>query len=107
MSADNFYVVRKHPNGGFTYVCNFVSNEDENGDAIYTLAQNSDPQFDTREEAMNEAFKLYSEYGYQYHWEVYTDEEKLSYIKENAPDDQKNITIEEVDALWRKHDEQS
>lgn len=104
MSADNFYVVRKHPKGGYAYVCEFASHEDENGDQIYTVPTEDYLQFDTREEAMKEAFKLDAEYGYQYHWEVYTDEEKLLYIKENAPDDQKDITIEEVDALWRQHD---
>ena len=104
MSADNFYVVRKHPSGGFTYICAFASDEDENGDQIYPVAKETDPQFNTREDAMKEAFNQYAEYGYQYHWEVYTEKEKLEYIKENAPDDQKNITIEEVDALWRSHD---
>lgn len=104
MSADNFYVVRKHPSGGFTYVCAFASDEDENGDAIYPVPNLDSPKFNSREEAMNEAFKLYAEYGYQYHWEVYTEQEKLNYIKDNAPDDQKDITIEEVDALWRSHD---
>ena len=105
MSADNFYVVRNHPGGGYTYLCVFASNTDEDGEQLYPLAKSTDPQFKTRKDAMNEASKLYSEYGYQYHWETYTKKEKKDFIKHNAPDEFKNITIEEVDALWRTHDE--
>lgn len=29
MSADNYYVVKPHPEGGFTYVMGFASDDDE------------------------------------------------------------------------------
>lgn len=44
MSADNYYEVRKHPNGGFTYVMGFDSDTDTRGPRA---ARESDPQFDT------------------------------------------------------------
>jgi hypothetical protein len=47
MSSDNFYVVRKHPNGGFTYVMGLASHDiDENGTFNYDLpVRKGDPVF--------------------------------------------------------------
>lgn len=70
MSADNYYLVRKHPLGGFTYVIGFASDVDEDDVEIMPEAKESDPQFETKEEAMNASLKEYSEYGSQYHPET-------------------------------------
>lgn len=70
MSADNYYLVRKHPLGGFTYVMGFASDVDENDDEIIPVAEESDPQFKTKEEAMRASSHQYAEYGHSYHPET-------------------------------------
>ena len=70
MSADNYYLVRKHPLGGFTYVMGFASDTDDNGFEIIPEATVSDPRFDTKEAAMSACMHEYAEYGHDYHWEL-------------------------------------
>lgn len=70
MSADNYYLVRKHPLGGFTYVMGFASDVDEDDVEILPEAEESDPQFETKEEAMRASSHHYAEYGHSYHWET-------------------------------------
>ena len=50
MSADNYYVVKKHPLGGFTYVQGFAS-DDEMDDAPPLVATKRHPQYATVREA--------------------------------------------------------
>lgn len=65
MSADNYYEVRKHPNGGFTYVTGFDS--DTRGPRA---ARESDPQFDTAWAAWLAAdSESWTEYGISFHTE--------------------------------------
>jgi hypothetical protein len=78
MSADNYYLVRKHPLGGFTYVMGFASDVDEYDVEIVPEAKESDPQFKTKEEAMSASSHEYAEYGHSYHWET-CDNHKIEY----------------------------
>lgn len=73
MSADNYYLVRKHPLGGFTYVMGFASDTDDDGEEIIPEATISDPRFDTKEAAMSACIHEYAEYGHDYHWELCED----------------------------------
>lgn len=65
MSADNYYVVRKHPLGGYTYVMAFASDDDPD-----LLVGVRHPQFITLGEAYDAANQEYSEYGVTLHEEV-------------------------------------
>lgn len=67
MSADNFYIVRKHPLGGFAAVMGFASDTDENDEQIMPEAEINDKQFDKWQDAWNYALGEYSEYGYDVH----------------------------------------
>lgn len=67
MSSDNFYIVRKHPFGGFAAVQGFASDVDENDEQIYPEASVTDKQFKTIGEALNYAVTEYSEYGVDVH----------------------------------------
>lgn len=69
MSADNYYVVRKHPSGGFTYVQGFASDEDE----VLVVHPNA-PQFRTWRDALDAASREYSEYGAMVADECYEDQ---------------------------------
>jgi hypothetical protein len=67
MSADNYYLIRKHPDGGFVALMGFMSDEDE-------------PQVDPKREydiytspvhALDAVSREYTEYGTQIHPECY------------------------------------
>ncbi|NBR24095.1 MAG: hypothetical protein EBU08_10060 [Micrococcales bacterium] len=79
MSADNYYLVRKHPLGGFTYVMGFASDVDEDDFEIVPDATESDPRFETKEEAMHASLLEYSEYGSNYHPET-CDKHEILYV---------------------------
>lgn len=70
MSADNYYVVRKHPEGGFTYLMGFASNgedpEFEEGGA-YPL-----PKYASLQLAHEAATAEGSEYGVDIHPECWS-----------------------------------
>lgn len=74
MSADNYYIIRKHPLGGFTPVMGFASDQivdgEWNGD-IHPDADVGDPQFDTPEDALQSVIYDYAEYGHDIHSECY------------------------------------
>lgn len=65
MSSDNFYVVRKHPSGGFTYVMGFASHDiNSDGSFKYDIpVRKGDPIFNNFDDALNTALSDYSEYG--------------------------------------------
>lgn len=65
MSADNYYVVRLHPEGGYTYVMGFDSDPEPNLEVRV-----GDPQYLTLEEAMDAVSKEYAEYGWYLHEEL-------------------------------------
>lgn len=65
MSADNFYIIRKHPLGGFAAVMGFASYDDD-----LEVRPGHDRQFFTVDEAWEWANKEYSEYGVSIHPEV-------------------------------------
>lgn len=68
MSADNYYEVRKHPNGGFTYVMGFDSSPYD------PIVSENDPQFAGVWDAWNAAQDDgWTEYGVSFHSEVYAD----------------------------------
>ncbi len=79
MSADNYYLVRKHPAGGFTYVMGFASDVDEDDVEIIPEATLDDPRFDTKEAAMSACMHEYAEYGHDYHWETICDNHKVEF----------------------------
>jgi len=57
MSADNYYVIKRHPLGGYAAVMGFMSDDFE------PHADELDPQFDTPDNALSYAMGEYSEYG--------------------------------------------
>lgn len=59
MSADNYYVVKKHPAGGFTYVMGFASDEHP-----HLTVDDGDPKFATLQEAIWAVRQEFAEYGY-------------------------------------------
>ena len=67
MSSDNFYVVRKHPFGGFAAVQGFASDVDDNDEQIMPEAQITDHKFNTISEALSWAGYQYAEYGVDIH----------------------------------------
>jgi hypothetical protein len=67
MSADNYYLVRKHPSGGFVPLMGFASVNE---------AASIDPNreyevFDTPEAALASVITEYAEYGHRIHSECY------------------------------------
>ena len=66
MSADNYYVVRLHPQGGYTYVMGFASDDD---DASLEVTERS-PRFASLDEAVTAVAREYAEYGWSIHPEV-------------------------------------
>jgi hypothetical protein len=65
MSSDNFYVVRKHPDGGYTYVMGFASHDvEKDGSFKYDLpVGKGSTRYTTFDDALNSALEDYSEYG--------------------------------------------
>lgn len=65
MSSDNYFVVRKHPEGGYTYVMGFESDplNTENNIFVDIKVKDTDPIFTDYEDALNAALSDYSEYG--------------------------------------------
>lgn len=57
MSADNYYLIRRHPDGGYTPVMGFASSED------IRPATSDDPSYPTVQEAMMSVADEYTEYG--------------------------------------------
>lgn len=64
MSADNFMVIRRHPNGGYAAVMGFMSVDYEDG---YPEATTRDTSFPTVAEAEAYADSSYCEYGTSIH----------------------------------------
>lgn len=62
MSADNYYILRKHPGGGYTYIQAFASDDHPN-----LRIRSTNPRFPTFQEAFDAAINEYSEYGVQIH----------------------------------------
>ena len=68
MSADNYYVVRKHPEGGYTYVMGFASDSiHEHAIPVKRGRFGWDQSWPTVEEALHAAIGDYSEYGVSVH----------------------------------------
>jgi len=66
MSADTYHVVRKHPLGGYTYVCAFASEDDPD-----ITVDDRSPQYETFTQALVAATEDYSEYGVRIHQECH------------------------------------
>lgn len=64
MSADNYYLIRKHPKGGYAAVMGFASDDATPG------VRQSHQQFKTFEDAVLWASEQYSEYGVSIHREL-------------------------------------
>lgn len=70
MSADNFYVIRFHPAGGYAAVMGFSSDDNE-----VREARMSDRHFNDIDDALDWANEQYSEYGVSLHAEVRAQQE--------------------------------
>jgi hypothetical protein len=81
MSADNFYLIRKHPLGGYAAVMGFASDVDDNDEQIDPEARITDEQFKTWQEAFNWASHQYAEYGYDIHPECLESKSVLKRVK--------------------------
>jgi len=81
MSADNFYIIRKHPLGGYAAVMGFASDTDENDEQIMPEAEITDKQFEKWQDAWNYATRQYAEYGYDVHPECFESKSILRRIK--------------------------
>lgn len=62
MSADNYHVIRLHPDGGYTYVMGFASD-----DGPYPAATTNHTPYTTLECAITAACLEYTEYGVTIH----------------------------------------
>jgi hypothetical protein len=67
MSSDDFYLIRKHPNGGFAAVHGFASDKNKNE----LEATTKHLQFKTKNDALNYGLNKYPEYGVSIHPECY------------------------------------
>lgn len=86
MSADNYYLIRRHPLGGFTPVMGFASDED------HTPSANAHhPQFPTAMDAVNAACREYSEYGVSVHPECDAPNEAAT---------SKDLVVAHASRLW-------
>lgn len=63
MSADNFYLIRRHPVNGFSAVMGFASCDAEDSLTI----SDSSVSFPTVDEAIESVIDSYAEYGVQVH----------------------------------------
>lgn len=63
MSADNFYLIRKHPVKGFSAVMGFASSDTDEGLTVPKTA----PSFATIDQAIESVIDSYAEYGVQVH----------------------------------------
>lgn len=63
MSADNFYLIRRHPVTGFSAVMGFASCDTEDSLTI----PDSSASFPTVDEAIESVIDSYAEYGVQVH----------------------------------------
>lgn len=70
MSADNLYVIRNHPKGGYAVKMAFASDIDNNGEQLYPEVDQDDEQYETYIEALYYASKQDSEYGVDDHPEI-------------------------------------
>lgn len=62
MSADNFYIIRKHPEGGFTPVHGFASD-----DELPAVNPERNKPFPSIDEAIESVVDEYTEYGIRVH----------------------------------------
>lgn len=70
MSAANYFVVRVHPNGGFTYVQGFASDSADGEIDFASEVDPSSPVFASLGEAVRAAREAVSEYGVYEHPEI-------------------------------------
>lgn len=71
MSADNYFLVRRHPAGGYALVQGFASDVDESGDEHDPDVETRDPQYATVDDAFAAGLREYSEYGVSVHPECF------------------------------------
>jgi hypothetical protein len=80
MSSDNYFVVRKHPDGGYTYVTGFDSdtrNNRETGQNYLDIpVRKWNTRYRTYERALESALEDFSEYGVWTHPECAEEEAK-------------------------------
>jgi hypothetical protein len=91
VSSDNYYVVRKNPKGGFSYVQGFESDPENYASSVFVDIPVTDVSkvYDTYDECLEAALEDYSEYGVVTHPECSLDE-ALSHIK----------AFEETEEYW-------
>jgi hypothetical protein len=79
MSADNYYIIRKHPFGGFAAVMGFASDTDEDDLQVMPDATELDMRFVTVTSAVSYALGEYSEYGVSVHPECQSEETEVAF----------------------------
>jgi hypothetical protein len=93
VSADNFYVVRKHPLGGFASVIGFASDLDDNDEQIMPEARITDTQYKTWQEAFDWASRQYAEYGLDIHPECFESKSQTKRVITMLKGDMNDKTI--------------
>lgn len=100
MSADNYYIIRRHPKGGFSAVMGFESNDDT------PVVREDHLRFDTMRDAEVYASGEYTEYGIQIHPECYESVTALdstggSGVELSMTGQQELFTMDEIDSTAR------
>lgn len=73
MTNNGVVLIKKHPNGGYTYVVGFCLNKDHYEEPCLECipnAKSSDIKYITKEDAMSASFVLNPVYGSHYHPET-------------------------------------
>jgi len=70
VSSDNYYLIRKHPDGGYLVTCEFVSEESPLTTAEVLAWHTGHERYATLAEAQEYAYGEYSEYGVSYDFPV-------------------------------------
>ena len=110
MSADNFYVIVRHPNGGFTPIMGFASDEE-----FCAKAEEWMHSFDNLEDAYSYATEDWTEYGVRVDPECYVEmhggisftakeKELLQVLLRNAQDESyfNHLFNKELESIIRK-----
>lgn len=93
MSADNYFVVRPHPGGGFTPIMGFASDDRDRA------PQMTDPSFATPEEALSAVLNEYAEYGHSISPECYPDRDERSPWEDDLGEDDPTFLLDEAPSV--------
>ena len=94
MSADNYYLVRRHPDGGFVALMGFASDDEEptvEPGRNYLV-------YGTADEALCSVLDEYAEYGHSIHSECNL---PLRTLTAMAPDNRHGMTAEQILGMYK------